>query len=216
MKPTIKSELFSLAMIAVSIVASIYFYQHFPDRVITHWDFAGQPNGWSGRGFAAFFLPVLLIGMYVLFLWLPSLDPKKERYAEFAKAYAVFRNFIIFFLVLIYFIASLNNIGYNFDVGVSVSLAVGLLFMILGNYLGKLKPNWFVGIRTPWTMSSETVWNKTHRFGGKVFILGGFIMILTSLVPLAWRLPLFIANIIVLSLGTVVYSYIVYLQEKKK
>jgi len=202
-------------MIAVSIIASVYFYQHFPDRVITHWDFAGNPNGWSGRGFAAFFLPVLLIVMYVLFLWLPSLDPKKERYAEFAKVYAVFRNFIIFFMLLIYFIASLNNIGYKLDVGVSVSLAVGALFIILGNYMGKLKPNWFVGIRTPWTMSSETVWNKTHRFGGKVFMLGGLIMIITGFAPLSWRLPLFIVDIIVLSLGTVVYSYIVYLKENK-
>jgi uncharacterized membrane protein len=214
-KPTIKSEIFSLAMITVSIIASVYFYQHFPDRVITHWDFAGQPNGWSGRGFAAFFLPILLIAMYLLFLWLPLIDPKKERYAEFAKVYNIFRNVIIFFMLLIYFIASLNNIGYNFDVGVLVSLAVGLLFMILGKYMGKIKPNWFVGIRTPWTMSSETVWNKTHRFGGKAFILGGLIIILTGIAPLSWRLPLFIADIIVLLFGTVVYSYIVYHKEKK-
>jgi uncharacterized membrane protein len=86
----------------------------------------------------------------------------------------------------------------------------------MGNYMGKLKPNWFVGIRTPWTLSSETVWNKTHRFGGKVFMLGGLIMIITSIAPMSWRLPLFIADIIVLMLGTVGYSYFVYLKEKKK
>jgi uncharacterized membrane protein len=215
-KPTIKSEIFSLLLIAISIVASFYFYAHFPEQVITHWNFAGQPNGWSGRGFAAFFLPVLLIGMYLLFIFIPCLDPKKERYGEFAKVYNIFRNFILFFLVLIYFIASLNNIGFKLDVGIWVSATVGLLFIILGNYLGKLKTNWFVGIRTPWTLSSEIVWNKTHRFGGKVFIIGGLLMIFAGLAPLTWRLPIFVADIIILLFGTVVYSYVVYLREKRK
>ena len=214
-KPTLKSEIFSLILIVVATAASFYFYAHFPVRVITHWGFNGEPNGWSGRGFAAFFLPVLLIGMYLLFVFLPMLDPKKERYAEFAKTYAIFRNILLFFLTLIYFIASLNNIGYKLDVGVWVPVAVGLLFIILGNYLGKIKPNWFVGIRTPWTMSSETVWAKTHRFGGKAFIVGGVIMSITGIAPLAWRLPLFIADTIILIFATVVYSYIAYRQEKK-
>lgn len=215
-KPTIKSEIFSLAVLAISIAASFYFYVHFPAQVITHWDFAGQPNGWSGRAFAAFFFPALLIGIYLLFFVLPQLDPKKERYAEFARVYTIFRNFIVFFMAIIYFIASLANFGLKFDVGIWVSAAVGLLFIIMGNYMGKLKPNWFVGIRTPWTLSSETVWNKTHRFGGKVFMLGGLIMIITSIAPMSWRLPLFIADIIVLMLGTVVYSYFEYLKEKRK
>jgi uncharacterized membrane protein len=214
-KPTIKSEIFSLVLMAISVDASFYFYLHFPARVVTHWNLAGQPNGWSGPVFAAFFLPVLLIGIYLLFLFIPLLDPKKERYAEFSKVYNVFRNLILFFLLAIYFVASFNNIGYNLDVKSLIPAAVGLLFIIMGNYLGKIKPNWFVGIRTPWTLSSETVWNKTHRFGGKVFIFGGLIMIITGLAPLAWRLPLFIADIIILLFGTIIYSYIAYLQEKK-
>jgi uncharacterized membrane protein len=216
MKLTLKSEIFSLAILAISIAASFYFYAHFPERVITHWGFNGEPNGWSGRSFAAFFMPALLIGMYAMFLVIPWLDPRKERYVEFAKAYNVFRNFIIFFMLVIYFIASLNNIGYNLDVKTWTSVGVGLLFIILGNYLGKLKQNWFIGIRTPWTMSSEIVWNKTHRFGGKAFILCGILMIVAGQAPAAWRLPLFIADIIVLLVGTIGYSYYAYLQEKKK
>jgi uncharacterized membrane protein len=215
-KLTIKSEIFSLLLIAISIAASFYFYAHFPERVITHWGLNGEPNGYSGRAFAAFFFPALFIAMYFLFVFLPRLDPKKERYAEFAKVYDVFRNFILAFMVVIYFIASFSNLGLNLNINLFVPAAVGLLFIVLGNYMGKIKPNWFVGIRTPWTMSSETVWNKTHRFGGKVFILGGLLMIISGAAPLAWRLPLFIADIIVLLLGTVVYSYIAYLQEKKK
>jgi uncharacterized membrane protein len=215
-KPTIKSEFFSLLLIAISVAASFYFYAHFPERVITHWNFAGEPNGWSSRGFAAFFFPALLAGMYILFLAIPYFDPKKERYAEFAKAYSVFRAFIIFIMTLIFFIASLDNLGFNFNIGAWTASAVGVLFIVIGNYMGKLKMNWFVGIRTPWTLSSEAVWNKTHRFGGKVFVFCGVLMALTGFSPLAWRLPLFIAEIIILLFGTIIYSYLVYLQEKKK
>lgn len=215
-KLSIKSEFLSWIIIAISIAASFYFYAHFPERVITHWGMNGEPDGWSGRAFAAFFFPALFIAIYFLFVFLPKLDPKKERYAEFAKVYDIFRNFILAFMAVIYFIASFSNLGVNLNINFFVPAAVGLLFIVLGNYFGKIKPNWFVGIRTPWTLSSETVWNKTHRFGGKVFILGGAVMMISGIVPLAWRLPLFITNIIVLLLGTVVYSYIVYLQEKKK
>jgi uncharacterized membrane protein len=214
-KITIKSEIFSISLIAILAAASVYFYERFPERVITHWNFSGQADGWSGRGFAAFFLPALLIGLYLLFIFIPRLDPEKERYAEFAKVYNAFRNLILLALAVIYFVASLNNIGYEVPVGVWTPAIIGLLFIFLGSYFGKIKKNRFVGIRTPWTMSSETVWNKTHRFGGKIFMLGGALMLLTPIVPQSWRLPLFIANIIMLLSGTVVYSYIVYRQEKK-
>lgn len=214
-KLTIKSELFSWIVIAISIVASFYFYAHFPERVITHWNYAGVPDGYSGRAFGAFLFPALFIGLYLMFVFLPKLDPKKERYAEFANVYNVFKNLILAVMVVIYFMASLSNLGFNINIGLCIPAIIGLLFIGLGNYFGKIKRNWFVGIKTPWTMSSETVWNKTHRFGGKVFIVSGVIMILMGFLPVAWRLPLFFADIIVLLLGTVVYSYIAYLQEKK-
>jgi uncharacterized membrane protein len=216
LKLTIKSEIFSWLLVAASIAASFYFYAHFPNRVVTHWDFAGQPNGWSNRAFAAFFFPGLLLAIYLVLAFIPRLDPKKERYAEFAKTYDIFRNFILLVMTIIYFITSLVNIGFNLNVGSWVSFIIGLLFIILGNYFGKLKRNWFIGIRTPWTMSSESVWNKTHRFGGKAFILAGLLMILTGFSPMAWRLPLFVAAIIILLVGTIAYSYLAYRQENKK
>jgi uncharacterized membrane protein len=216
LKPTIKSEIFSWVLIIIAGVSSVYFYQHFPARVISHWNFAGQPDGWSGRGVGAFSIPAVLLGIYFLFLVIPYLDPRKERYVEFVKPYNIFRNIILLIMTIVYFVASLNNIGFNLDVGAWISSVIGILFIVLGNYLGKIKPNWFVGIRTPWTLSSEVVWNKTHRFGGKVFVVSGIILILTNLSPLSWRLPLLIINITILLFGTIIYSYIAYLAEKKK
>jgi uncharacterized membrane protein len=215
-KITIKSEIFSFLILAISWAASFYFYQHFPDRVITHWNVSGQPDGWSGKGFAAFFFPGLLSGIYLMFLFLPLFDPNKNRYVEFSKVYDVFRNIILGIMALIYFVASISNLGVYLNVGIWVTAAIGLLFVTLGNYMGKIKRNWFVGIRTPWTLSSESVWNKTHRFGGKTFIMAGVLIALSGVVPLRLRLPLFVLAIMIVLFGTVVYSYLVYLAEKKK
>jgi len=123
---------------------------------------------------------------------------------------------ILSLIVIIYFIVGLNGLGYNLPVGIITPGLIGLLFIILGNYFGKIKMNWFMGIRTPWTLSSEEVWNKTHRFGGKMFILAGLLMMAQIFLPLNFRLPIFVVSIATILLGTVGYSYIVYLKEKKK
>jgi len=213
-KPNLKTEILPISFIIISILASFYFYANFPPIVPTHWDLAGRPNGYSSAAFAAFFLPILLVGIYLLFLALPYLDPKKERYLQFSKIYHIFKDLIIAVMAMVYFVASLTALGYNLNMNFWVPGIVGLLFIIMGNYLGKLNPNWFIGIRTPWTLSSEEVWNKTHRFGGKIFILGGLLMVLTIPAPDKWKIVIFTADIIIILLGTVVYSYVIFLKER--
>jgi len=215
-RPTIKSEILPLLVILISVIASFYFYAHFPPVVVTHWNFAGQPDGWSSAGFAAFFLPILLIGMYLLFLIIPYLDPKKDRYQQFRKPYHIFKAIIITVMTFIYFVASFNGLGYPLNVSLWVPGLIGLLFIVMGNYMSKIKPNWFIGIRTPWTLSSEEVWNKTHRLGGKLFIIAGLLMITEGFLPASWRLAIFIFIILLVTIGTFGYSYYLYWQEQKK
>ena len=215
-KPNFKTEVIPVIIIIITTIASFYFYSRFPERVPTHWDFAGNVNGYSSRTVGAFLVPGMLVGMYLLFLAIPYIDPKKERYAQFRKVYHFFKAFLILFMAIIYFIASLNAMGYNIPVGSWVPLLVGVMFVGLGNYMGKIKPNWFMGIRTPWTLSSEEVWNKTHRFGGKVFMLGGVIMAVIGALPTGWQGPLFAADMVIILAGTVGYSYFAYLKENKK
>lgn len=207
---SIKSELPMIILILISVMASFWFYQNMPEMVPTHWGFNGQADGWSSSGFAAFFFPVLILGIYLLMITLPSLDPRQERYAEFIKPFWVIRFLLVTFLVLVYFAASLVGVGYDLSISKIVSVGVGLLFVILGNYLGKIKPNWFVGIRTPWTLSNEEVWNKTHRLGGKLFIILGLFFIFSFLIPISWIFPLMIGLVLLVSLGSMVYSYILY------
>lgn len=214
-KPTLKSELLSIILVAATVLSSFYFYAHFPERVPTHWNFRGEVDGWGSRVQGAFIIPAMLVVMYILFVFLPMLDPKKERYTQFLKTYNVFRNLILLVMVLIYFIASFNGLGYNIPIQYTVPVIIGLLFIVMGNYMGKIKRNWFVGIRTPWTMSSEEVWNKTHRIGGYLFIVAGLGIMITPYLPKALGLGVFIATMVLMVFGTFAYSYILYLKEKK-
>jgi uncharacterized membrane protein len=214
-KSTIKTEVVPVMLIILSILASFYFYAHFPDRVATHWNYNGQIDGWSGRGFAAFFFPMLNLGLYLLFLGLPYLDPKKDRYAQFAKPYHIFKTLIVGFLTVIYFLVGSAGIGYPVDISLIVPSGVGVLFIIIGNYLGKIKPNWFMGIRTPWTLSNEEVWNKTNRLGGKLFIIAGLIMLIGFLLPPSIFWVIFIIILAVIILLPIIYSYWLYQKIEK-
>ncbi len=215
-KPTIKTEVLSIIFVLIPAAFSFYFFKHFPESVPIHWNIAGQPDNWSSPAFAAFFFPVLILGIYLLFLFIPLIDPKRERYEQFKNVYHIFKTVIIVFMSLIYFATSLNAIGYNIPISSVVPTMVGILFVIIGNYMSKIKSNWFVGIRTPWTLSSEEAWNKTHRLGGKIFILGGLLMASEAFVPLSWRMPIFVSIIILITVGTTGGSYIIYLKEQKK
>jgi uncharacterized membrane protein len=214
-KPTWGSEIIPLMLILIATVAGAYFYFNLPAQVAIHWNFAGQPDAYGSGQVQAVVFPLIIVGMYLLFLLLPHLDPKKERYEQFRRTYYIFKNLILAMMAIIFFTAGLSNLGYNLPIGVIVPALIGLLFIIIGNYLGKIKMNWFVGIRTPWTLSSEEVWNKTHRFGGKMFILAGFLLTVEPILPMSWRLEVFIVSIAVIILGTVGYSCVVYLREKK-
>ncbi|OGF25222.1 hypothetical protein A2331_05935 [Candidatus Falkowbacteria bacterium RIFOXYB2_FULL_34_18] len=215
-KPNLKTEIIPILLILVLGISSFYFYSYFPERVPIHWNFAGEPDNWGSPLFAAFMLPALISIMYLFFLFLPTVDPKKERYAQFHKIYHIFKTIIMFFMAVIYFVASLNALDYNIPIDVYIPLLIGLMFIIMGNYFSKIKPNWFIGIRTPWTLSSEYVWNKTHRFGGKIFMLGGLALMLVSLFPPIWRMVILFTTVIIIIFGTVGYSFLIYIKEKNK
>lgn len=214
-KPTLKSEILPVSVLLVQILLGIYFYLHFPEKVPTHWNFKGEIDGWSSGTFAAIFFPALTIGIYLMMLFLPNLDPKKERYADFKKVYHLIKNTLVIFLAAIYLITGLAGLGYNMPINLIMPFGVGLLFLVMGNYLGKIKRNWFMGIRTPWTISSEEVWNKTHRLGGKMFMATGFVMMLGAFINSSVFLVLFITSLTIVLVIPVVYSYILFKKEKE-
>jgi len=208
-------NIIQIVIISASVALSVYFYQHFPARVPMHWNVAGEIDGWSSRGFGAFLFPVILIAIYFLFEILPKIDPRRANYPEFKKVYSIFKTAIMAIFFGIYILTGLSGLGVKVAVDLWIPIGIGLLFIILGNYFGKLRNNYFVGIRTPWTLSNEEVWNKTHRLGGKLFILGGVAMMLMGVIPVGIRIVLFIAVVLMISVVPILYSYIIHKRLSK-
>jgi len=214
-KITWKSEIISLSAIAAAIAVSIASYGSLPERVISHWNFAGQADGWSSRNFHVFFFPLLLVALYLMFLLLPLVDPKKERYAEFSKVYSIMRSLFMLVFFSVYLTATLANLGYGVNVGRIVPFIIGVMMIVIGNYMGKIKNNWFVGIKTPWTLSSETVWQKTHRLGGLMFVLFGLIMMVMPYFSQTVAIGLFVCGIIGVTIVPMAASYMFFRKERK-
>jgi len=210
-----QTEIWPLLIIAVVIALSIWAYPLLPVKVVSHWDFNGQPNGWMSREFHSLMFPALLIFMYGLLSLMPKFDPRSERYSEFANVYLTLRTMIMLVLAVTLGAATFVNLGYPINIGATVSAAIGLLMIVMGNYMGKLKSNFFIGIRTSWTLSSENVWNKTHRLGAKLFVIWGILLIAAPWLPAQIAMGILFGGIIVIVLGTSVYSYILFNQEKK-
>ncbi len=214
-KPTLKTELFPLLLILFSLISSLYFFQSMPEQVPAHWNFKGEVDRLANASSHILMINLILIGLYLLFIFLPLIDPNKKRYEQFRKIYHIFKNIFLLFLAGIFLLTNLNAVGYNINISIYIPVAVGILFMIIGNYLGKIKMNWFMGIKTPWTLSSEEVWNKTHRLGGKLFMLSGLLIALDGFLPVNYQIPVFILAIMIILIGTIGGSYFIYKKNIK-
>ncbi|PLX20420.1 hypothetical protein C0584_05770 [Candidatus Parcubacteria bacterium] len=215
LKTNWKTEGISIIIIVSSLLLAIFFYNNFPDSVPTHWNMEGEADSWSSSELGAFLMPGIMVLLYFIFHILPLIDPKKKRYEEFGKTYNIFRNIILMFMFLIYIATSLIALGYDVNINSVILTLIGVLFLIIGNYMSKIKMNWFFGIRTPWTLSSEKVWNKTHRLAGKLFFLSGFLFFTISYLPSPFNIGVFLFIVTSLSLGLMAYSYYIYNKENK-
>lgn len=216
LKPTFKTEWFPLVLAALTVLSAFYFYAYFPERVATHWNFAGEPDGFGGKAGAALGLAAIVPAIYLLLMAFPYLDPKRDRYAEFRGIYLGFRTMLMGVMLVVYLASGFWNLGYAVRINYVVPFVIGIMFLFLGNYMGKIKPNWFFGIRTPWTMSSESVWNRTHRVGGWMFVLFGLTLMATPMLPQSIGTGVFLGCAILAVVGTIVYSYVIYRQEQRE
>lgn len=213
-KQSFKTEWYPILLLLIAIGFSFWSYNLLPDMVATHWNIQGQVDAWGSKKFNNLLFPGLIIAIYFLFSFIPNFDPKKERYAEFANVYLMMRNAILSVFVIIFGATTLFNLGYPLNISAIVGVSIGVLFLIIGNYFGKIKLNYFVGFRTPWTLSSENVWNKTHRVGGKAFIILGLIIAISPwLKPVMALIAMSIGFTLMIGVG--VYSYVLFKQEKK-
>lgn len=212
----IKSEWYLLLIILATFVFGLYVYPLLPAQVPTHWNIQGQVDGWSSKTFAVIFFPLFNLGIYPLMLLLPKIDPRRENYINFSATYKIIRLLLHLFLAFIYIITLLAALKYPFKIDFFVRISVSLLFLLIGNYMGKFQQNYFIGIKTPWTLASEEVWKKTHLWAAPLWVIGGSFNIILSFFQEVWAGYLQIIIFILLALIPVIYSYFVYEKLNKE
>lgn len=210
-----KSDLVLLILILLSFVPGLLFYGQLPDRVPTHWNVYGQVNGYSSKTVATVLFPGINLVMFFAFLILPRLDPKRKNYTLFSGSYTIIRWTMHLFMLALYFLTLVTTLRLaqgqtGLDISRIVPAGVSVLFIIIGNYMGRFRHNYFVGIRNPWTLANEQVWQKTHRLGGKLFVLVGILGIIGVFFSPVLRFALFMGGVAALLVITTVYSYWVY------
>jgi len=179
-----------------------------PDRIPAHWNLAGQVDRYGGRFEGLLAIPLLALAIYLMMIFLPRLDPHRANYAAFGRAYATLRLLILVVLAGICALTHLWIRGVHVRIELWVPLIGGALFVAVGNLLGRVRPNWFVGIRTPWTLSSEAAWTGTHRAGRWVFILMGALLTACAVLRPDWAVWTMAVVGVTGMLGLVVYSYV--------
>ncbi len=189
MRTNARAEIGQVAIVAAMFVLAIVTLPVAPDRVPVHWDASGRVDGYTDPLLGLFGIPVMTLAFYLLLRYLPLIDPGRANYSTFAGAYGLMRWTILLFLAGIYGLNNLALRGVPVDIASILPLAVGLLLILIGNVMGKLRPNWFVGIRTPWTLSSKRSWTRTHAIGGRVFVIIGIFFLLVPVGRLAGIAP---------------------------
>jgi uncharacterized membrane protein len=203
-----------IAGLIITFTLTIAIYPTAPDRIVSHWNAAGQADGYMSKFWGLFLVPLIMTGFVVLLAVLPRIDPHKKNYEKFQDYYDGFILLFVLFLLAIQVQIILWSIGYQISPNLTFPLLIGMLFIYIGFLLGHAEQNWFVGIRTPWTLSSATVWKKTHELGGKLFKIAGVISCfgIFAAENAFWFI---LVPVLAVAGYTVVYSYIEFQKELK-
>jgi uncharacterized membrane protein len=210
-------KLIRLAIIAsllITLALTIAVYPTVPDKVVSHWNAAGHADGSMPKFWGLGLIPIIMLAFVGLFAVLPRIDPYKKNYGKFRNYYEGFILLFILFMLAIQAQIILWSIGYQVSPNLTFPFLIGTLFIYIGFLLGHAEQNWFVGIRTPWTLSSETVWKKTHELGGKLFKIAGVISFIGVLAG-EYAMWFILVPVLGVAVYTVMYSYFEYQKELK-
>jgi len=211
--------LWSSIIVVIMLALSAYAWVVLPAdvRIPTHWGISGQPDAYGGKAEGLLLLPAISAGLALLLFFIARVEPRQRHIRLSATAYMAIWLAVLGLMAVIHAFAVMTALGIALDINIVLPIALGVLFVIIGNYFGKLRSNFFAGIRTPWTLSSDLAWDKTHRFGGKLFVLLGVIFILSAL----FRAPilffyLLMGELLLVTVLLTVYSYFAWRGDPNK
>jgi len=202
-----RNEAIILALPLLALLLSASLYGQLPERMATHFDIHGQPDGYMDSAWGAFLVPVMMAALALLLSAVPLIDPLRRNIEAFRGDYERMVMAVLLLLLLTHVQGTLWNIGIRISMALTIPIGIGLLFIVIGSMLSRTRRNWFIGIRTPWTMSSDIVWKRTHELGGSLFVASGVLAMGAVFVPALWPY-LVVGPVLVSSLALIVYSYL--------
>ena len=203
----------TLFLVAFAVAFSVAMFDRLPEQMASHWNESNQVDGYMSRFWGAFLMPIVVVGMLAMFLVIPSIDPLKANIAQFREYFNAFITLIVVFMVYIHILTMIWNLGYDqFNMGAAMMPALGLVFIFAGIMMRKAKRNFFIGIRTPWTLSSDHVWDETHRVGAMLFIISGVFAMLGVFFS-DYAIWLMLVPVLGSTIFLLVYSYVLYQRE---
>lgn len=199
-----------LGSLALMFAAAGVCWPYVPERIPIHWNLKGEVDGWGSRTTGLFVAPCLAVGVYLLLRFIPRIDPNSENYSQFAKPYLIIRVITQTLLLSIHFAALAAALGIEVKMSLLISVLTGLMLIVVGNYMGKIRPNWFVGVRTPWTLTSKRSWVRTHRQARWVLLASGVATIACGITKSEFGLTVMLVTTLGGSAWLVLYSYLVW------
>lgn len=213
---TKSTSIIALVLIALALLAGTVLWNQLPDQMASHWNANDQVDGTMTKFWGVFMMPLSTLGMFGLFLIIPSIDPLKANIAQFRETFNLFIVLIIAFMLYIHGLTLAWSLGFtNFKMSTAMLPFMGLLFIAIGYLLRKAKRNFFIGIRTPWTLSSDSVWDKTHQLGSVLFMISGAFAIIGGFFGGITAFWFMFVPLIGSTIFLVVYSYVLYRDETK-
>ncbi|HPM86127.1 MAG TPA: SdpI family protein [archaeon] len=204
--------LYSISLIIISFALSLLFFNNLPNLMATHWGLEGIADGFTPKEIGVLIIPILNTAILLLLYYLPSIDPLKANIDSFKKEYHLTILTFTIFLTYLHIITLILNLGFNLDIRQLIAPGFALIFYSIGILMKKAKRNFFIGIRTPWTLNSDFVWEKTHNKASKLFKASAILALIGFIAP---NISFFfmLVPIIISSITITIYSYIEYKKE---
>ncbi len=204
----VRANIISLVFIATAFIVAAVLYPSLPEQIPIHWNAQGEVDGYMQKPGGVLIMPAMALFTYIIMKLIPIISPRGFRTDKFSDVIEVLQVTLVGFMSIVAVLVLLEARGMNVYISELITAGIGLLFVIIGNYLGKVRKNFFIGIRTPWTLASDEVWYRTHRIGGRLFMLSGATIWIGALfrLPLTWTVGVAIGLVLI----PVVYSYFLY------
>lgn len=208
-----KKHVFPLGITLLTLVAWLITLPHLPATMPIHWGANGEADGFATKINAMILTVGIMVLIYFIIAFVPRIDPRKENYKYFSKTYNILLNAVLLLFFFVNMSTILQGLGYNVPMSYIAPIMAGLVFIIIGNYLQRVRSNYFMGIRTPWTLSNENVWKKTHRLSGKIFFIGGLLILISAFLPDGYKSVIMWGSIVLCVAVPYLYSYLAYKKE---